>query len=570
MSESPAQTPTTSSRLLRTRSRLIWAEGDSIRHLRLPAALPLVLIGGVLSGLLMLWLTRRYDFYFDEWSYVLYVRNFSIGQYFVPHNEHWATIPAVSYRLLLLIFGARSYVPYMALLAIWNLLTAVFLFLLIRRQSGEILGLAAAALFLVFGRGWENLIWADQIGFVGSAALGLLAILLLTGPEVPRWRAWLGSAALMAALMTQGPALFFLAWLIIELGLEPGRRRRLLYLALPIAGYLVWFAIIGHTSITGHESPFAPSTWAALLPYVGTGIGASGAALVGLGVEWAPVAAILLGAIVGLAWSRRWPGWSVVAAGVGLVAEFVVIGLVRSVYGDADAASARYVDIAAIFLLVLLAEALGRVRWKSPQAAGALAVLLIGLLLNGLYLHQAASAHYLQNILPGEVSEQVAWAYRDSPDLNQNQVVDPLWLPIFTVKSYVAAREIQGSALPDVTPDQLTRYPANLVDRSIANLFAPHLAVTTPPAGQVCTPEPVLGVRVAAGSTVTFRSNEAGAVGVQVWRYGPIPAAPVAEQTLANPGQALTVRTGIPSPGFQWRVRAVGPPSSTISVCTSS
>ena len=60
----------------------------------------------------------------------------------------------------------------MAVLAAWNLLTALFLFLLIRRRSGQVLGLAAAALFLVLGRGWENLIWADQIGFVGSSGAG--------------------------------------------------------------------------------------------------------------------------------------------------------------------------------------------------------------------------------------------------------------------------------------------------------------------------------------------------------------------------------------------------------------
>ena len=196
--EPGARPSTTSPPAVREKTRLPWSEADTIGQIRLPGALPLVVAGGVLSGLLMLWLTRRYDFYFDEWSYVLYVRNFSVGDYFVPHNEHWATIPALTYRLLLLLFSARSYLPYMAVLAAWNLLTALFLFLLIRRRSGEVLGLAAAALFLVLGRGWENLIWADQIGFVGSSALGLLAILLLTGPSVPRWRGWAGSAALTA------------------------------------------------------------------------------------------------------------------------------------------------------------------------------------------------------------------------------------------------------------------------------------------------------------------------------------------------------------------------------------
>ncbi len=566
--ERQAPSSSATSQTVREKSRLAWTEGDALTQLGLPGAVPLVVVGGLLSGLLVLWLTRRYDFFYDEWSYVLYVRNFSIGDYFVPHNEHWATIPALTYRVLLLLFGARSYVPYMAVLAAWNLLTALFLFLVIRRRSGEVLGLGAAAMFLVLGRGWENLIWADQIGFVGSSALGLLAILLLTGTRVQWWRGWAGSAALMAALMTQGPALFFLVWLIVELALEKAGRRRLLYLVLPIAGYLVWFAIIGHTTITGHQSPFALSTWASLLPYVATGIGASAAALVGLGVAWAPVGAIALAGILGLAWGRRRPHWGIIAASVGLVAQFVIIGLVRSNYGNADAGGSRYVDIAAIFVLVILADCVSGIRWRSPAAAGVLAVVLIGLVMSGLYLHQAASARYYGSILPGQVSQQVAWAYRDSAGLNQDLAVDPAWLPAFSVGSYLAARKVQGSPLPNLTPNQLTRYPAPLLDRSLAALFPPHLAVTTPPAGEVCTPESNTGQQVAAGATVTFRSDQAGPVAVQVWHYGPSPSYVVAQATLTSTGQVLEVRPGVPRPGFDWSIRAVGAPYSMVSVCS--
>lgn len=553
---------------LREGRRLAWGEGSQIGQLRLPGALPLVVAGGVLSGLLMLWLTRRYDFYYDEWSYVLYVRNFSLGQYFVPHNEHWATIPAATYRVLLLIFGARTYQPYMAVLAAWNLLAALFLFMIIRRRSGEVLGLVGAAVFLTLGRGWENLIWADQIGFVGASALGLLAILLLTGPEVPIWRGWAGSGALMAALMTQGPALFFLTWLIVELALDKSARRRLLYLVPPIATYLVWFAVIGHTTITGHQSPLALSTLAALGPYVATGIGASAAALVGLGASWAPAGAIAFAGVVGLAWGRRRPDWGIIAAGAGLVAEFVIIGLVRSSYGSADATAPRYVDIAAIFILVVLTDAVSRIPSRSPATATVLAVILIGMLLSGLYLHQAARSRYFDNILPGEVSEQVAWAYRDSPGLNRNLPVDPTWLPAFPIGAYVTARQAQGSPLPSLAPDQLGRYPAPLVDRALTDLFPPKTGVTAATAGETCTPEPAAGFQVESGTTLTFRSNQAGPVAVQMWHYGAVPTYSAAQATLTAADQIFTVQTGRPSPGFEWWIRVVGAPYSQIAVCS--
>lgn len=570
MSGEPRTEPASStSPALGRAGRVVWAEGDSIRQLRVPAALPLVVLGGVVSGLLVLWITRRYDFYFDEWSYVLHVRNFSIGQYFAPHNEHWITIPLVIYRVLLLIFGGRTYLPYMAVLAAWNLLAALFLFLLIRRRSGEVPGLVAAAMYLTLGRGYENLIEAGQITFVEAAALGLLSILLLTGPRVPAWRGWLGSAALMASLMSSGPSLFFLCWLVIELALGERAWRKLLYLVLPVAGYLVWFALVGRVGVR-HESPFAPATLIALLPFVAAGIGSSAAALVGLGSAWAPVGAILLVGIVGLAWGRRRPDWGIIGAAAGLVAEFVLVGLVRVGYGDGDAAAPRYVDIAAIFMLVVLADAVGRIKWRSPIAAAALAVVLIGLLANGLYLHQAAKTHYTQNILPGVVSEQVAWAYRDSPGLNRRGVVDPVWLPAFTVNSYITSREVQGSVLPSLTPNQLTRYyPPLMVDRSLANLFPPRVRVTRAPTGDVCTQETDSGVQVAAGHTVTFESNQGGPVVVQAWHSGPIPATIVTEKTLTSPDQAVTIRTGTPRPGFEWWIRVVGRPYSVVSVCSS-
>lgn len=556
-------------RRIPSRPRLIWADGDTIGNLRLPSALVLVLVGGVLSGLLMLWLTRRYDFFADEWTYILYARNWTLGQYFVPHNEHWATIPAVTYRVLLLTFGARTYQPYMAVLAIWNLLTAVFLFLIIKRRSGPVPGLAAAAMYLVLGRGWENLIWADQIGFVGSAALGLLAILLLTAPNLPRWRGWAGSAALMAALMTQGPALFFLSWLIVELVLDRNLRPRLLYLLLPVVAYLVWFAIIGHTTVTSTQSPLAVSTWEALLPYVATGIGGSAAGLVGLGVTAAPVAGIVFVGLVGLAWGRRRPAWGIIGAAFGLLAEFVIIGLVRSRYGNADAAAPRYVGIASIFLLVILADAVSRVRWRSPVAATALAVVLIGMVGSGIYLHQAERARYLKNILPSQVSQQVAWAYRDSPGLNARRPVDPLWLPGYNVRSYIAARKVQGSPLPNLAPGQLTRYPAPLLDRSMANLFPPDVTVRTASSAEVCTRESLAGFQLPAGASATFRSSNAGAIAVQVWHYGPIPDYAIATRTLRSGDQVLTVRTGVPRPGFVWFVRVVGTPYSVVSICSS-
>src|SRR5260370_28405051 len=58
----------------------------------------------------------------------------------------------------------------------------------VSRRAGELIGIGAAVLLLVMGAGWENLLWAFQIGFVGSVACGLGSLLLLYqgGPPLPR------------------------------------------------------------------------------------------------------------------------------------------------------------------------------------------------------------------------------------------------------------------------------------------------------------------------------------------------------------------------------------------------
>src|SRR3989442_3623880 len=82
----------------------------------------------------------------------------------------------------------RNYVPYMAVLLALHATTVVLLFELVRRRAGDLIAVGAAALLLVMGAAWENLLWAFQIGFVGSVACGLGSLLLLnqSGPPLPR------------------------------------------------------------------------------------------------------------------------------------------------------------------------------------------------------------------------------------------------------------------------------------------------------------------------------------------------------------------------------------------------
>src|SRR5713226_3512047 len=155
----------------------------TVADFRIPRARLLVVAGTVIGVAAMLWLSRGFYFYFDEWDFILTAPDWSWTTYLQPHNEHPVMLPRLIYAVLLATVGLRSYLPYMAVLLALHAASVVLLFELARRRGGDLVGIAAAALLLVLGAGWENLLWAFQIAFVGSVACGLGALLALEGPN---------------------------------------------------------------------------------------------------------------------------------------------------------------------------------------------------------------------------------------------------------------------------------------------------------------------------------------------------------------------------------------------------
>jgi hypothetical protein len=134
------------------------------------------------------------------------------------------------YAALLSTFGLRTYVPYMLVLMALHAASAFLLFELVRRRAGDLVGIACAAMLLVLGAGWENLLWAFQIAFVGSVACGLGMLLALDGPPARR-RLAVAAVLLAASLMFSGIGLFFGVVAAVRLMLDPPRRRELLWFA---------------------------------------------------------------------------------------------------------------------------------------------------------------------------------------------------------------------------------------------------------------------------------------------------------------------------------------------------
>ena len=118
-------------------------------------------------------------FHGDEWDFLVTRDGGSLGDLLHPHNEHLQLLPIVVYRVLWNLFGLRSYTPYQVPVIALHLTAAVLLRAVMRRCNvNPWIATAAASVFVLFGPGEENIIWAFQIGFTGTLVFGLSQLLL--------------------------------------------------------------------------------------------------------------------------------------------------------------------------------------------------------------------------------------------------------------------------------------------------------------------------------------------------------------------------------------------------------
>jgi len=289
----------------------------------------IIVISATVAGCAaILLMSRGFNFYFDEWDFILAAPDWTLLSYLQPHNEHPSLIPKLVYGILLNTAGLRTYVPYMVVLMLLHGANVVLVFELVRRRSGEVAGMGAAALLLFLGAGWENLLWAFQITFVGSVACGLGALLAL---ELPRTRATLSIAVALtaASLMFSGIGIALAVAVGVHLAASPERRREVLWLVPLAAAVLIWYLVLGRSGTPSNPPPTASNIL--LTPgYAVWGIGAAAAGLVGEGGWAAPVALVLGGASIGWTWWRRRPDAFALGAAAALVTFYLITAVSRA------------------------------------------------------------------------------------------------------------------------------------------------------------------------------------------------------------------------------------------------
>ncbi len=410
-----------------------------IQHARL-----LIVAVAVTVCALILWLSRGFSFYFDEWTFIL-PNDTGWAVYLQPHNEHPVMLTRLIYVLLLNTVGMRSYVPYMAVLLALHAASVVLLFELIHRRAGDLIGLSAALMLLVLGAAWENLLWAFQIAFVGSVACGLGALLLLDGeepnesaPPLPRYagpphivgRQGLAMLLLFGALMFSGIGLFFLVAAGVWIALTPSRRADLLWLVPVVLALAAWYVAYGHSGAAPASSSLAGNL-AALPLYVVWGLGAAVAGLFGEGGLFGPALLILAIAAIAFTWRRRRPDAFAVGIMAALLAFYVVTGANRAQIGYQQSGSGRYVYEGAVFWLLLLADAARDLPWRGTWRPALVACVFLACFNSGVLLYAYSVGKTVQ--MQREVADLQALAsVRGDPCLDPNGVVDQLVMPQVT------------------------------------------------------------------------------------------------------------------------------------------
>jgi hypothetical protein len=389
----------------------------------------MVAIAALVASTLILWLARGMTFYFDEWTFILSAPDWTWATLLQPHNEHPVMLARAIYAVLLSTVGLRSYLPYMAVLLALHAASVVLLFEVVRRRAGDLVALSSAALLMLLGAGWEDLLWAFQIQFIGSVACGLGLLLAVQGQQRRR-NLLIATALLTASLMFSGIGLFFGVAAAVQLAMTPERRRDLAWFVPVAVAVGAWYLAFGR----GYSPANPPSlTDIAALPlYVIWGLGTSAGGLIGVSGFAALPVLVLAGLAVAFGWRR---GRVIDAFGLGILAGLVsfyaVTGLIRVQFGYQQSGASRYMYVGAVFWLLLLADAIRYLPWRGTWRPALVACLFLACFNSGVLLFTYAAAKTVA--MERQIADlQALAAERGDPCLDPNGAVDPLVMPVET------------------------------------------------------------------------------------------------------------------------------------------
>jgi hypothetical protein len=346
------------------------------------------------SATYLLILQSHLTFFADDWEFLLNRRDFSVSVFLDPHNDHIAVIPVSIYKALLALFGMDSAVPFAIVSTLVFLLSAVLLFVYLRRRVGDWPALLGSILILFLGASWIDLLWSFQIGFSGSIAAGLGALLALDRDD--RKGDMVACALLVVATLFSELGIPFAVGTLVSVALGPPPRRSRLYVPfVPFVLYGLWYLGWGHTGPNqasfqnlidspGFVFDMVAQNLASLL---GLATPLSGSGNQPVGLDWGRILLVVIA--VGLGW-RAWrkgvPSpwlWAVLAAG----GSFWFLTALNAVPLLRTPTTGRYQYPGAVFVLLIAAELLRGIRLDRRVLIAGTAVTVAAAISGAIYLH---------------------------------------------------------------------------------------------------------------------------------------------------------------------------------------
>jgi hypothetical protein len=208
----------------------------------------------------MFWLavSSHQWFFADEWDFIAKRSRPPLSQpgrvadmLLTPHNEHWSTLPILVYRAVFGVVGLRAYWPYLIVLYTFHLAVVVLLVRLLRRHGvGVVARCFAVAIFVVYGAGAENLLWAFQFAWMGACIAGLVLVEIVDVEQGQLTRGRIAAAWLVgiAGLMCAGVGVSMVAAGVIVALLRHGWKRALFIGVVPALTQVVWTAAYGRNA----------------------------------------------------------------------------------------------------------------------------------------------------------------------------------------------------------------------------------------------------------------------------------------------------------------------------------
>jgi len=456
---------------------------------RLPLILLAILV--VASAIFILRLTSKIGFVTDEWNLLLLRPGWGLDQFMEPFHEHTVIAPAFIYHVIQAVFGMDSALPYHLLSTGTFLLSCVLFFIYVRRRVGPWTALIMTALILFLGAAFEDLLWSFQIGYFGSLAAGIGALIALDRDD-RKGDIW-ASALLVVSLLFSSLGIPFVAGAVVEWLINPRDRRRRLYVpGAAVLFYAFWWLGWGH----GADSELSLSNISNLPSYLFTSISAGFTSIAGLatgdGSEpeqphliWGRI--FFLVALVAAAWRLKRRGsipkglWVVGAIGLSF---YLLAGLNTSVLRPPE--SSRYQLPSAIFILLVAAWVLEGVKVRIPVLTVA-AVVSVFAIVNGLQLMDEEAKTRWQTTTASLENSLGAIDIAGSSARPDYTLLVGLEDPV-PIDDYLRATNDSGS--PGASEDELAASdPATLVntDSTLMNTLGLQLSASFPELSGKCT-----------------------------------------------------------------------------------